>query len=78
MYFNLVGVFFNDSKYSLVPKSRLVARGFEKEYSQDIQKDSTTCAHELLRLIISVLTQNKWELNSMDMKTTFLQRQPVD
>ena len=43
---------------SLVPKARLVARGFE-EYSQDIQKDSPTCAHESLRLIISVLAQNK-------------------
>ena len=30
---------------SLIPKARLVARGFE-EYSQDIQKDSPTCAHE--------------------------------
>ena len=33
---------------SLVPKARLVARGFE-EYCQDIQKDSPTCAHESLR-----------------------------
>ena len=30
---------------SLVPKARLVARGFE-EYSQVIQKDFPTCAHE--------------------------------
>ena len=44
---------------SLIPKARLVARSCE-EYSQDIQKDSPTCAHESLRLIISVLAQNKW------------------
>ena len=62
---------------SLVPKARLVARGFE-EYSQDIQKDSPTCAHESFRLIISVLAQNKWKLNSMDIKTAFLQGQPID
>ena len=58
-------------------KGRLVARGFE-EYSQVIQKDSSTCAHESLRLIISLLAENKWKLNSMDIKTAFLQGQPID
>ena len=62
---------------SLVPKARLVARGFE-EYSQNIQKDCHTCAHESLTLIISVFAQNKWKLNSMDIKTAFLQGQLID
>ena len=51
---------------SIVPKARLVARGFE-EYNQNIQKDSPTCAHESLRLIIP-----------MDIKTAFLQGQSID
>ena len=58
-------------------KARLVARGFE-EYTLNVDKDSPTCAHESLRLILAVLAQNSWKVNSMDIKTAFLQGKPID
>jgi len=61
----------------IIPKARLVARGFE-EYNNDLQKDSPTCAHESLRLIMAVTAQRQWQLHSMDIKTAFLQGQPMD
>ena len=36
----------------LVPKARLVARGFEEEGLQEIPKDSPTCLKESLRMNI--------------------------
>lgn len=56
----------------LAPKARLVARGFE-EYSADLQTDSPTCAHESLRVVLSVMACRQWEVHSMDIKTAFLQ-----
>ena len=61
----------------IMPKARLVARGFE-EYSDDLQKDSPTCAHESLRLMMAVTAQRQWQLHSMDIKTAFLQGQHMD
>lgn len=43
----------------IVPKARLVARGFEELNMQDLQKDSPTCSSESLRLLLSVICQNK-------------------
>ena len=60
-----------------IPKARLVARGFE-EPNDDIQKYSPTCAHESLRLIMALTAQYQWSLHSMDIKTAFLQGQPMD
>ena len=59
-----------------VPKARLVARGFEE--LNVTQKDSPTCAHESVRLIMAISAQNKWKLHSMDIKTAFLQGQTMD
>ena len=61
----------------IIPKARLVARGFE-EFTPNIQKDSPTCAHESLRLIIAITAQRQWELHAMDIKTAFLQGQNMD
>jgi len=61
----------------IIPKARLVARGFE-EFTANIQKDSPTCAHESLRLIIAITAQRQWELHAMDIKTAFLQGQNMD
>ena len=41
---------------AIISKARLVARGFE-EFTANIQKDSPTCAHESLRLIIALTAQ---------------------
>ena len=52
-------------------KARLCARGFEE--AQDFRKDSPTCSREGLRLATAMITPNKWNLNSLDVKTAFLQ-----
>ena len=61
----------------IIPKARLVARGFE-EHSDSIQKDSPTCGHDSLRVILSILANCAWKLHSMDIKTAFLQGQTMD
>lgn len=57
----------------ILPKARLVARGFEEFNIQELQKDSPTCASESLRLMLTVICQNKWKVHSMDIKSAFLQ-----
>lgn len=57
----------------IVPKARLVARGFEELNVSDIPKDSPTCASDSLRVVIAVICQRKWHLNSIDIKAAFLQ-----
>ena len=39
-------------------KARLVARGFEEENLQKIQKESPTCYKDTLRVMSSVIIQN--------------------
>ena len=58
-------------------KSRMVARGFE-ENSDNIQKDSPTCAKESLRLSLALIASNKWKLRSIDIKSAFLQGKKID
>ena len=57
----------------LVPKARLVARGFEEEGLQEIPKDSPTCLKKSLRLIPVIVIQKGWKASSIDTKTAFLQ-----
>ena len=57
----------------LVPKARLVARGFEEEGLQEIPKDSLTCLKESLRLVLAIVAQKGWKASSIDIKTAFLQ-----
>ena len=62
---------------SVKPKARLVARGFE-EQTDNIEKESPTCAKDSLRVMISIINQNKWKLRSIDIKTAFLQGEAID
>ena len=62
-----------DTADGIVPKARLVARGFEELNTKDLPKDSPTCASESLRLLMSVICQNQWTPHSMDIKSAFLQ-----
>jgi transposase InsO family protein len=62
----------------LVPKARLVARGFEEYDNSDIQKESPTCSSEALKVILSVIAQKNWEPRTMDIKTAFLQGNSID
>ena len=58
-------------------KARLVARGFE-EHNKDIQKDSPTCAKESLRLTLAIISSFRWKLQSLDVKSAFLQGNQMD
>ena len=55
-----------------VTKARLVARGFEEDKSQ-LRTDSPTCSKESLRMLISILAAKKWKLQSIDIKSAYLQ-----
>ena len=61
----------------MVYKARLVARGFEEDTST-LQTDSPTCSKETLRLALCILASNSWKLHSLDVKSAFLQGQPIN
>ena len=60
----------------VICKARLCARGFEEE--QPFRTDSPTGSREGLRLTLSVIASNNWELNSLDIKSAFLQGKDID
>ena len=49
----------------LVPKARLVARGFE-EPENDVTKESPTCSKDSLQVIMAIIAQKKWSLETID------------
>lgn len=59
-----------------IVKARLCARGFEE--IQDFRKDSPTCSKESVRVVLSLASSLGWPLNSLDVKTAFLQGQHFD
>lgn len=61
----------------LTRKARLVARGFEEQGHDEIQKDSPTCASESLKVVLAVIVQHEWSPRSMDIKTAFLQGKEI-
>ena len=58
-------------------KARLVARGYEEE-SLSIRTDSPTVSRENLRLVSTIAVSHSWEINSMDVKSAFLQGFEID
>ena len=58
-------------------KARLVVRGFEEDCLEDLKKNSPTCDKSSLRIILSVMKRKRWELNSIDIKTAFLQGEKI-
>ena len=59
-----------------ITKARLCARGFEEE--QNFRTDSPTCSREGIRLALSTIVSHSWTLNSLDVKTAFLQGKPIE
>ena len=49
--------------------------GFQKR--KCFWSDSLTCCKEGLRLVCCVISSNKWLINSLDVKTAFLQGKPI-
>ena len=62
-----------DSPSGKVAKARLVAKGFQDVEANSTRSDSPTCAKESLRMVLMIIASNNWDLNSMDIKTAFLQ-----
>ena len=57
-------------------KARLSARGFEEVESFNIE--SPTCSRGSVRVTITLMVSNKWNLNAIDIKTAFLQGKKTD
>ena len=60
-----------------IPKSCLVIKGFEEQTS-DILKDSHVCFKEGLHFVLALIAYNEWKINSIDIKTAFLQGEETD
>ena len=48
---------------------RLVARGFEEDIL--FESDSPTCGNELQRIVMAIIAQKGWLINSMILKQSF-------
>ena len=59
-------------------KSHLVAQGFEEINKENIRTDSPICSKENFRLIFSIIVSNKWNVKSLDVKSVFVQGQPIN
>ena len=63
-----------DGRYTL--KARLCARGFEED--KFFRTDSPTCSREGVRITLATIASNGWTLRSLDVKTAFLQSNPME
>ena len=59
-------------------KSKLVAKGFEEDCLEEIPKYSPTIDKSSLRAVLSVIAQHNWSVNTIDIKTAFLQGEEVE
>ena len=59
-------------------KARLVASGFEEIDANIIRDDSPTCGRKNLRLILLITNLNRWKINTMDIKSVFLQGKSIE
>lgn len=58
-----------DNKF--ITKARLVLKGYEEE--ECVRTDAPCCMRESVRLLLTITAMMKWDLNSVDFKTAFLQ-----
>ena len=61
-----------------IQKAWLVVKDFEKPTKDEILEYSTTCSKENLWVVLSVVAQKKWNLNSIDIKVAFLPGENID
>ena len=62
----------------MMTKARLVVRGFEDHEMNKENTDSPTCSKETIRIAISLMAAKEWDCQSLDIKTAFLQGNPLD
>jgi hypothetical protein len=53
-----------------------VTRGFQEK--NDVAVDLPTISKNILRVIISIATFNRWKLKTSDIKSAFLQGKKID
>ena len=56
--------------------ARLCARGFEE--TSNFRTDSPTCSKIGVRLVLTIISSKSWTLNSIDVKTAFLQGKRIE
>ena len=61
----------------IVKKARLVCRGFE-EQNEGIRTDSPTCSKDSLRVALAIISSKEWDVNSLDIKSAFLQGKDLE
>ena len=59
-----------------VVKARLVALGYQ-ERTSEIRKDSPTCNRDSIRLLLTVVANEGWKLQHIDVQTAFLQGKKI-
>ena len=62
-----------ETESGIIPKARLVARGFKEDCLDECEKESPTCSKDTLRKIFSLIAYKLWQLKAIDIKTAFLQ-----
>ena len=62
----------------LTYKARLVVHGFEELNQDNIRTVSPICCKENFRLILTIIVSHKWKIKSLDIKSAFLQGQPIN
>ena len=61
----------------MLVKAWLVAKGFEDNEKNNVPTELPTCLRESLLILIALSSQQNWKLNAIDIKTVFLQGQPI-
>ena len=66
-----------DKEGVFVTKARLCARGFEDDAIMKENVDSPTCSKETIRISLTIMSMQGWNVKSLDVKTAFLQGNPL-
>ena len=61
-----------------ITKARVVAHGFEEQKNDTSMNDSQTCSKKVLRVPLTLLLSQSWSLNSIDIKSAFLQGKEIN
>ena len=64
-------------KWKTQVKAGLVAHGFEDASRDNVRRDSPTCRTENLRMLFTLTSSWNWNINTMDIKSAFLQGKSI-
>ena len=67
-----------NEKEELVLKCRVVGRGFQEEYDENLRRDSPTCSTLLVQIICSLASSRLMKLTAADVRGAFLQGLKID